>query len=321
MEGSIPWIERYRPQCIEEIIMDEQIEQQINIFLEDRKDVHLIITGPPGVAKTSSTRCIAKKILGEHLQQGYLELNAAEDRGVRSISSIIPPFCKKVVDFQCSKIILFDEADNMTSKCQYDINDMIKIYGKKTKFIFTCNDSTKIIPDIQSKCRIIRFKKLTDKQISIYLAKICKAEEIEFNNSGLSTICYISNGDMRKAINNLQLTAYSYGKVTKQTVLKICKVPDPEEIKNIISLCQKKQLEDANNELENIISQGYYYLDIINGFVYVLSNYEISEELKLEMIKIINRTKIDVSTGPRSKLQLTGMLCRLIQMVGTRNKN
>jgi replication factor C subunit 2/4 len=314
MENSIPWIEKYRPAKIEDIILDEHVEQQIKIFLQDRQNVHLIITGLPGIGKTSTVRCIAKKILGEHMHQGYLELNAAEDRGVRSIATIIPPFCKRVVNFT-SKIILLDEADNMTPKCQYDINDMIKEYGKKTKFIFTCNDSTKIIEDIQSVCRIVRFKKLTDKQIILYLSKICKTENIPFDKNGLVTICYISNGDMRKSINDLQKTAYTFGKVSKETVLSICKVPDPEEIKKIIDLCIKGELIEADNEMDNIIKQGYYYLDIVTGFIYVLDNYDITEDQKLRLIEIVNKTKIIVSTGLRSKLQLSGMICRLIKEI------
>lgn len=316
MENSIPWIEKYRPKEIEDMILDENVEQQIKIFLQDRANVHLIITGLPGIGKTSSVRCIARKILGEeNLKLGYLELNAAEDRGVRSISIIVPPFCKRIVNFNCSKIILLDEADNMTPKCQYDINDMIKEFGKKTKFIFTCNDSSKIIEDIQSMCRIVRFKILTDKQINKYLSLICGKEDIEFNSSGLATICYISNGDMRKAINNLQITAYSYGKINKQTVLRICKVPDPEEIKKIIELCIKGKLVEANNEMMNIIMQGYYYLDIMTGFIYVLNNYELDETMKLKLIEIINKTKIAVSIGLRSNLQLAGMICRLIKAI------
>jgi len=315
MENSIPWIEKHRPANIEDIILGETIQQQIKIFLQDRQNVHLIITGPPGIGKTSTVRCIAKKILGQHIAQGYLELNAAEDRGVRSTSTIIPPFCKRVANFTCSKIILLDEADNMTPKCQYDINDMIKEYGRKTKFIFTCNDSTKIIEDIQSVCRIVRFKKLSDKQISTYLAKICKHENIESDKSGLSTICYISNGDMRKAINDLQKTAYTFGKITKESVLSICKVPDPEEIKKIIDICIKGNVIEANKEIENIIRLGYYYLDIVTGFIYVLSHYEMNENLKLRLIDIINKTKIAVSTGLRSKLQLSAMICRLTKEV------
>lgn len=315
MENSIPWIEKYRPANIEDIILDKYIEQQINVFIEDCSGVHLIITGIPGIGKTSTVRCIAKKILGPNIGLGYMELNAAEDRGIKSISTIVPPFCKKMVEFTCSKIILFDEADNMTPKCQYDINNIIKQFGHKTKFIFVCNESGKIISDIQSVCRIIRFKKLTDVQIKKYLSKICKSEKISYEDSGLDIICYISGGDMRKAINDLQKTAYTFDKITETTVLDVCKVPNPKDIKNIIDLCIKKNLELADKGILEIIRDGYYYLDIISGFVYVLSTYEISEDLRLRLVDIVNKTKIIISTGLRSKLQLSGMLCRLIREI------
>lgn len=316
MENSIPWTEKYRPTIMENLVLDEQIGKQINIFLKNRNNIHLIITGPPGIGKTSTVRCIANKLLGEYIREGYLELNAGDDRGVRSISTIIPPFCKRVVNFVTNKIILMDEADNMTSKSQCDISDMIKEFGKNTNFIFTCNDSTKIIEDIQSVCRIIRFKPQTEKQIHGNLEKICKKENIPFNSIGIATICYISNGDMRKAINDLQKTAYTYGKITKKTVLCICKVPDPEDIKKIIEYCKQNKLVEADKELDNIIKQGYYYLDIIYGFIYVLSIYPMDEELKLQLIDVVEQTKIIVSKGLRSKLQLSGMICRLVKKMG-----
>ncbi|AAV50664.1 putative replication factor C small subunit [Acanthamoeba castellanii mimivirus] len=315
MTNSIPWIEKYRPVNIDDVIIDDNISKQINIFLQDRENVHLIITGSPGVGKTSTVRCIAKELLGEDMSQGYLEINAAEDRGVRSISTIIPPFCKKVFAANKSKIILLDEADIMTSKCQYDINNMIKKFGRKTKFIFTCNDSSKIIEDIQSICRILRFKKLTDEQINQYLSKICVNEKIPYDEQGLRTICYISNGDMRKSINDLQKTAFTFEKITKNLVLKICKVPDPEDIRKIISLCLESNLEKADEIMNNIIKLDYCYFDIVTSFIYVLKVYDMSENLRLRLIMIVNETKINISKGLRSKLQLTGMICRLIKEI------
>jgi replication factor C subunit 2/4 len=315
MKGSIPWIEKYRPNCLEDIMLDPQISKQISVFIKNNSNTHLIIMGLPGIGKTSTVKCIAKKILGDHIQDGYLELNAAEDRGVKSISMIIPPFCKKVVNFTEPRIILLDEADNLTAKCQYDISSMIKQFGSKTKFIFTCNDSTKIIEDIQSICRIIRFKKLTDEQITIYLEKICQEEKVTYKKTGLSTICYISGGDMRMAINNLQLTAYAYQEISKENVLSVCKLPDPDEIKKIIVLCSEAKLEKAHQALEGIIAHGYYYQDIVTCFVYVLmNNYEIEEGMRLKLMKTVKQTNIIISSGIRSKLQLSSMVCRMVEV-------
>lgn len=310
MDHSIPWIEKYRPNNIGDLKLDKQIENQINVILSDTKNIHLIITGVPGIGKTSTVRCIARTILGDNMDQGYLELNAAEDRGIKNISNIIPSFCRKIVNFKESKIILLDEADNMTSKCQFDINGMIKLYGKKSKFIFTCNESSKIIEDIQSICRIIKFKKMTNSQISQYLTNICEKENLKYHKSGLDILCYISDGDMRKAINNLQLVAYTYNNVNKSNVLTICKIPDPEDIKEIIYLCLDNNLIAAVDKMDNIIYQGYYYLDIISAFVFVLSKIDIPN--KIMLIDIVNQTKINIISGIRSKLQLAAMISRII---------
>src|ERR1044071_8944272 len=250
MEKLIPRIEKYRPQCLEDMILDEQISNQINVFVENVIGIHLIIMGSPGLGKTSAARCIAKKILGDNISDGFMELNAAEERGIKGISSSIPMFCKKTVNFSESKIILLDEADNLTPKCQNDINDIIKQYGNKIKFIFTCNESEKITEDIQSICRICRFKSITDDQMTKNLKKICSQENISYDKNRLQMICYISGGDMRKSINNLQLTAYTYNVITKKNVLRICKLPDPDDIKKILSLCGT-ELTTAHEILES----------------------------------------------------------------------
>lgn len=312
MEHSIPWIEKYRPHGLEDLMLDPQIATQINVFIENTTNTHLIITGSPGIGKTSTAKCIAKKMLGDNIKDGYLELNAAENRGVKDISIIIPPFCKKVVDFTEPKIILLDEADNLTAKCQYDINTMIKQFGHKTKFIFTCNSSSEIIEDIQSVCRIIQFKKLIDEQISNYLKKICKIEDIKYNKTGLDTICYISAGDMRMAINNLQLVAFTYGNINKQYVLKICKLPDPDEVLKIINFCLAEDLSNAHIILDSTIKEGYHYLDIVTCFGYVLTfNFDADEKVRIQLMDIVQKTKIAISLGVRTKLQLSAMICRL----------
>lgn len=315
--GSTPWTEKYRPNQFSDVILDEGVKRQIEIFINDRRGVHLIITGVPGIGKTTTARCIARELLGENLAQGYMEMNSADERGVKSVSQIVPSFCRKIVNFQTSKIILLDEADNMTDKCQYDINNMIKQYGGNTKFIFTCNESHRIIEDVQSVCRIVRFRPLTEPQIITFLKNICRAEGITVKKGALETICYIAEGDMRKAINSLQKAAYSFeGKIDKQAVLVSCNVPDPEDISRVIVACRESDLEGACSMLEELIAKGYYYHDIIIGFTYHLSKViEIEEGIRLELIELVHQTKINACIGIRTRLQLTAMIGRMIRVL------
>jgi len=160
---------------------------------------------------------------------------------------------------------------------------------------------------------MVRFRKLSANSIVEYMKKICKIEKIPFDLDGLMQICYVVDGDMRKAINDLQKTAYTYKKITKENVLKICNVPDPEDTKRIIKYCINGKLQQANEILELTADRGYCLMDIIKSFVIGAQNYEkIDEILRLKLIDAIYQTKIIVSSGVRTRLQLTSMLCNMV---------
>lgn len=314
--NSLPWIEKYRPHDIDNIVYDINTKRMIDVFLADTPNIHLIITGIPGTGKTTTARCIAKKILNNNYAEGFMEINAAEERGADNVTNIIPPFCKKVKEFSTSRIILLDEADNLTNKSQSNLLKILKQYGETTKFIFTCNNSENISQDIQSICALVRFRAMTENHIIDYLSKICDAENVKYDLEALVTIYYISNGDMRHAINDLQKTAYTYPYINKSNVLEICKVPDPNDIQQLIIICQSYDLIAANNKLDEFITTGYNYLDIVNAFIYVFTRMtNLNEGLKLQLIEIVNNTKILIVSGLRSKLQLVAMICRIMQCI------
>jgi replication factor C subunit 2/4 len=132
------------------------------------------------------------------------------------------------------KIIILDEADSMTEAAQQALRMIMTEYSHTTRFALACNDSAKIIEPIQSRCAIMRFSRLADKEVVERLVKVIKAENIEHDQKGLEALVYLSDGDMRGALNNLQATVAGCGKVTYENVFKVCDQPKPEAIQEII---------------------------------------------------------------------------------------
>lgn len=103
---------------------------------------------------------------------------------------------------------------------------IISDFADTTRFVLSCNDSSKLIDAIQSRCAILRFTKLTDKEVLSRLNEIVQLEKIDIDDSGKTALLYTCEGDMRQAINNLQATQTAFHIVNEETVFKVCDVPN-----------------------------------------------------------------------------------------------
>src|SRR3989338_3863487 len=102
------------------------------------------------------------------------------------------------------KIIFLDECDALTTEAQQALRRTMEKYTSTTRFILSCNYSSKIIPPIQSRCAVFRFGPLKIEDIKKEMERIAKQEKLEMTKEGLDLLVKISEGDMRKAINLLQ---------------------------------------------------------------------------------------------------------------------
>ena len=110
-------------------------------------------------------------------------------------------------------------------------------YSNTTRFALACNDSSKLIEPIQSRCAIVRFTKLSDEEMLKRIKVIIDKEALEYTADGIEAIIFTAEGDMRYALNNLQATAAGFGKITKDNVFKVCDQPHPELMENVIKQC------------------------------------------------------------------------------------
>lgn len=312
------WIEKYRPVDIDDVIIDDYTRRKIDTMLHEKNMNNIIITGIPGIGKTTTLLCIAKQLLGKNVKDGVLEMNASDHRGIKTVDSI-ELFCKKtfIVDpekYAKHKIIILDEADNMTSKAQKLINKLMQKYYKTTRFAFTCNSSSKIIEAIQSRCMIFRYKRISKQLLKEKLEKICKLENVNYKENGLDAIITISRGDMRQAISNLQLISSNCSITSEYTVYKICDSPQPLVIRDMFDQCYNKNLNEALKILFSLINKGYSIDDISLVMIDTLKSpimSKLDENVKIKFMKEISKTYLVINKGVDTDLQLTGCIARL----------
>jgi replication factor C subunit 2/4 len=332
--STLPWIEKHRPNRLDNIKIDSHIKTQIEKMIKSKDVPNIILEGPPGVGKTSTIKCIARDIYRRYYKDMVLEMNASDDRGIK-IQEPIEAFRKAYVHINDQdknsiprfKMVILDEADNMTDKAKHIISGFIKNCVSDLRFAFTCNSKDNIIPSIQSGCHIVKYPPLTDKIVDGRLHEICVIEGIITNDTtkkelkiieeGIDAISQITNGDMRFAINILQLTYNRFGSIKSDNVYNIQDKPHPEKSKDIIVCCMNGKLGDAISKVSDLRLCGYSGTDIALGLRLALRLdicNNIPEHIKIAFWKCISYASYNISKGlDSSLLQVTACVADMYQ--------
>lgn len=313
---DLPWVEKYRPQLVKDIVGNVEAVSRLQIIAEEGNLPNVILAGPPGTGKTTSVLCLAHQLLGPSYRDAVLELNASDDRGIDVVRNKIKMFAQKKVTLPPGrhKIIILDEADSMTSGAQQALRRTMEIYSNTTRFALACNQSTKVIEPIQSRCAIVRFTKLGDKEVLSRVVYVCQQEKVPYVPEGLEAIIFTADGDMRQALNNLQATHSGFSLINQENVFKVCDQPHPILVANLISHCLSAEIDNAYNIMKHLCDLGYSATDIITTLFRVVRNYKMQEFLKLEFIKEVGFCHMRISDGVNSRLQLSGLLAKLCKV-------
>lgn len=315
MEETI-WLEKYRPKSLDDVIGNEGLVSRLKTLRKEQNIPNMILSGPPGCGKTTSVLALANEILCENFKNATMELNASDERGIDVVRDKIKQFAEKKVRLNVGqhKVIILDEADSLTEAAQQALRMIISDYSDSTRFVFSCNDSSKIIEPIQSRCAILKFNRLDQKDVIENLVKITKQEGYKYEKDGITYLAFIADGDMRNAINNLQAVCVSSGEVTKEHVVRICDVPKIENVVSLFKQMEQGNLDGAIREFVTLWKQEYCPHDLINFFGRVLENVEdMDYELKYLFIQQMGRLKIGDATGLGTKIQIVGMIAELCE--------
>ena len=314
---SGPWVEKYRPKKLEDIVGQKQIISRLEKYVGEGSMPNLMFTGPAGVGKTTTALALAKSILGEYWRNNFLELNASDARGIDTVRNDIKNFCRLKPVGAPFRIIFLDEVDNMTKDAQHALRREMEMYTKTASFILSCNYSSKIIDPIQSRCAIFRFTPIKGEEIKERLQFICENEGFEADDKGLETIVYFAEGDMRKAVNVLQAAASEGEAITEDAVYEVVSKAKPQDIGNMITQALMGDFMGARNILrDTMVLQGTSGEDMVTQIYQDVSKRVIEGKMDasiyMDLIEAIAECDFRIREGANPRIQLEALLTQFL---------
>lgn len=310
--GREIWIEKYRPQTLDDIHGQEEIVERLQSYIAQDDVPHLLFSGPAGIGKTTAATAIAREIYGEDNWRGnFLELNASDQRGIDVVRDRIKGFARSSFggDF---RIVFLDEADSLTDDAQSALRRTMEQFSDNTRFILSCNYSSKIIDPIQSRCAVFRFSPLSDEAVGGMVREIAAAEGIEVTDEGIDALVYAADGDMRRAINSLQAAATTGDVVDEEAVYAITATARPEEIESMVTDALNGDFARARSTLDTLLTEtGMAGGDVIDQLHRSVWEFELSEREAVRLMERIGEADYRIAEGANEQVQLESLLAAL----------
>lgn len=291
------WIRDCKPDTLSEIVGNSEIVETLKMYVRTGNLPNILLTGPNGTGKKNMVELAVKEYLGSNFERGCLRIDGSIYRGKDIITNTndygkknttdkvacdtpnVMKFAKTKVtmDGGKKKVVIIYNFDHMTSEAQNAMRRIIELYAKSTRFILVCNDIEEIIEAIQSRCIPLRTAPVTDIEMSDLLCRVLVKNQVPENHvkqDVIDTICVMSGGDIKKAINYLQVI--SGAEVPSvDTFFKIFNIPPIHNIKLIIDSAQNPETyQVAYDTLDKLLENGYDAADILGIFINTVARYE-----------------------------------------------
>jgi replication factor C small subunit len=325
-EEALMWVEKYRPKSLNDVVDQHSIVESLKAFMRNPKIMpHLMFAGIPGTGKTTTALCIAYELFGMKNWRNFtLELNASDERGIDTVRERVKDFSRysrgTFGDVPFSLIIL-DECDQMTGPAQTALRRIMETSSRTARFILICNQSSKIIEPIQSRCAIFRFSRLDRAAMVEHLKEIAKKENVNISLEAVERVVDYSEGDLRHAINALQ-TAAAYkedGVVDEKVVSQVIGEASPKQVQLMLNKAINGDFVEARRVMYDIIgTYGFTGAEIIRQMQKELFKISyITPEQKAELSNILGEYDYRLTQGANSDLQLSALLAQFAKVSTT----
>lgn len=305
------WIEKYRPQTLDEIVGQDAVVARLQEFAEDSQMPNILLSGRQGTGKTAMTVALAREIYGDNWRSNMLELNASDDRGIDTVRDRIKSFARTdTMGEYPFKLIFLDEVDNTTKDAQSAMRRVMEDFSDKTRFCLSCNYANKIIPPIQSRCVVFRISPLTDGDVRQILRRVIDGEDLSVTDDAIDRLIDVASGDARKAINTLHGAALG-GEVTVESVEAVAPMLDFETVREILDLAVGGDLSAAQRTLDvDVLKEGVAPQRFLEDAFDAIDYTDMPEDARAKVIEQIAECDYRLLEGANPHIQLHNVLAR-----------
>ena len=262
MNDVFLWVEKYRPKTIDECILPKSLKDTFQQFVNDDNIPNLLLTGGPGVGKTT----VAKAML-EEIDATYMIINGSEESGIDTLRTKIKNFASTVSMDGNRKFVILDEADYLNAQStQPALRGFMEEFHKNCGFILTCNFKNRIIAPLQSRCSVVEFQMPSAEKPKLAgmffkrVIDILTQENIQFEEKAVATLVQKFFPDWRRALNELQRYSAS-GQIDAGVLVNLSEVNLTELITSLkekdSSSVRKWIVNNLDNDSDRIFRKLY----------------------------------------------------------------
>jgi replication factor C subunit 3/5 len=318
---NLPWVEKYRPKKLIDIMGHTQIIESIKKMVSRGGFQHMLLFGPSGTGKTSTIVAAANELYGTSYPYMVLELNASADRGIDAIRHKVLKFVSTDTVFhnqfrednsrkKLCKLVILDETDAMTSDAQDSLRIIMENYTSNARFCLICNYIAKIRDAIQSRCTKLKFTPICDVDMKNKIKNVCKMENINITQDGIDALIRKADGDMRVIFNTLQSIPKVKETLTEKLINDFVGYPSVEEMTEIYDIVQKEKLSIAIIKIQKMVrAKGYSVPDLIRELHRKVSNdSKMKIKRKCEIYDNLAKVETYQAGNTNEKLQLVAAI-------------
>ena len=307
------WTEKYRPRTLDEVVGQEDIVERLKAYVKTGNLPHLLFAGPPGTGKTTCAIALARDLFGDTWKSQFFEMNSSDERGIDVVRNKIKEYARMVPLGGSFNVLFLDECDHLTGDAQAALRRTMEMYTRSSRFILSANYSSRIIEPIQSRTAVFRFRPLKPEAIRTYLARIAQAEGLQVSEKAVDALVYVASGDMRKAVNALQVAASVSTTIDEETLYKTASTARPEEVRKLIEVALAGDFLGAREALDHLlIEYGLSGEDILRQIHRTVFEVSLPDVYKVKLVDSVGEVEYRLVEGSNERIQLENLLARFV---------